>query len=96
MICEQTIPSGSWISTKDKLPPFPEGKDYSETVIGWDGRSLGIYRRYYINGEGWLWARASYVCFGCLSKIECEVDDDYNVTHWMPLPQPPEIAGIQP
>lgn len=90
---EQTAPSSGWISTEDSLPAFIEGRDYSETVIGWDGSCLGIHRRYYIEGEGWLWARAGYVGLGCLSGTECEVDDDYNVTHWMPLPQPPAKTG---
>jgi hypothetical protein len=78
-----------WISTEENLPEFLEGKDYSANVIGWCDGKVGLFCRYYINGEGWLWAKADYVGFG-LEGAECQCDDDYQVTHWMPIPQAPQ------
>lgn len=66
--------SSQWISVKDRLPEYAD-----EIVLAWGD----------VNGEGHL-------------EMECAIfeDDDWhlnvgsgtlrNVTHWMPLPAPPE------
>ena len=71
-----------WINVKDKLP------EENETVwIHGDGwTSLGGL----VYNEGWLWAVAYDAPSLENGKIQCELyaDDEYNVTHWMPLPEP--------
>jgi hypothetical protein len=31
---------------------------------------------------------------GMLQDVQCIIDDDGAVTHWMPLPKPPSNAGV--
>ena len=76
-----------WISVKDRLPDYIEGKDYSAIVFGFYDGGIGVFCRFF-DGDTWGWARAFYAARD-LAKSECEFDDDYNVTHWMPLPKPP-------
>jgi hypothetical protein len=70
-----------WVSVEDGLP------EIDKTVIGFDGSHLGIYQRVYIDHEGWFWG----ICYNIYD--DAEVDDDYKVTHWMPLPEPPKGVG---
>ena len=71
-----------WIATKDKMPDFRQPVWlYPQGIIG--SREDG-------GEEGWLWSNA----YGDVwwSEIQeawrcnSEVDDDYQPTHWMPLP----------
>lgn len=66
-----------WISVEDSYP------NLNVTVLGFDGDNLGLYQRVYIDFEGYFWG----VCYGIYD--DAEVDDDYKVTHWMPIPEPP-------
>ena len=89
------IPDG-WVSLEDAKPEYIENKDYSQNVIGITKSGyMGIFSLIYIdNGEsdsGWAWAKANSV-FSDIRKTECEFDDDYEVTHWMPLPPPPTTS----
>ena len=82
-----------WVSVEDAKPKYIENKDYSQNVIGITKSGyMGIFSLIYIdNGEsdsGWAWAKANSV-FSDIRKTECEFDDDYEVTHWMPLPAAP-------
>lgn len=71
-----------WTSVEDELPPKEsEYEDFSTEVLATDGN--GVYKGLYRSAEflsGWF------------------TDDLWaldNITHWMPLPKPPEhIAGI--
>lgn len=81
-----------WISVDDSLPPidqicwlrFPNG------VIFMGGRGD-------FDSEDWLWGRLydspSYNPFSGEWHGDIEMDDDYEVTHWMPLPEP--LEGVQ-
>ena len=73
-----------WISVKDDLPDYIYDKDYSENVLGFCDGSMGVFARCY-EEEGWLWGS----CYGDIEG-EPQTDDDYQVTHWMPLPEPPK------
>lgn len=69
-----------WISVEERLP------EMFQKVLGIYGGSLCAFMR--IGGEDaeWCWA----ICSGDMYD-ECyyDADDDYHVTHWMPLPLPP-------
>lgn len=76
---------GEWISVKDRLPRTGEA-----VLVVWSGTVQSIaYKR---TGRG----------FGCSDGYEwetaCSVDGDEaipdaEVTHWMPLPAPPEVRA---
>jgi hypothetical protein len=79
-----------WFSVKDSLPDFIEDKDITKNVLCIVAGKVVLGQRHYIHGEGWLWACGAGYVFGDLATVEIEADDDYNVTHWMPLPEPPK------
>ena len=67
---------GKWIKCSEMLPE--EGED----VIVYDGLGQvheGCYFRY---GDGVVWEIPSY---------NPSYYDEVNVSHWMPLPEPPEV-----
>lgn len=86
---------GEWISVKDR---FPEEEQevllYTEEIETY-GRHCerkkiyhNVYRGYF-DGEEWL---TSY-CHGCeyiFKMNEKYKHERIEVTHWMPLPEPPE------
>ncbi len=91
----ELVRQGEWISVNDRLPEYLEGKDYSENVlcifIGYQKKQcVSIFNRVIVelaeDGHQWAWARLS-ACYGDLREAECEWDDDYEVTHWQPLPK---------
>lgn len=51
------------------------------------------------NGDGWLWGNCYMTVYlrgdGTWGSSDCQEDDDYQPTHWMPLPAPP-AHNIQP
>jgi hypothetical protein len=63
-----------WISVRDRLPI----EDQKVICIGYSGIFIGEY-----NHRDGYWAADKY--------IHCEFTENFKlVTHWMPLPQPPE------
>jgi uncharacterized protein DUF551 len=73
-----------WIPVSKRLPPM------NTPVIvyhGPDVKFMGIGGR--IEGEdGWLWAvgeRGDIID----NDADLAAEDDYHITHWMPLPKPP-------
>jgi hypothetical protein len=44
--------------------------------------------------SGWLWAVSNGTIYQENGRIvsECEMDDDYDFTHWHPLPSLPNVA----
>lgn len=68
---------GEWIKCSERMPE--EGED----VIVYDGLGQvheGCYFRY---GDGVVWEIPSY---------NPSYYDEVNVTHWMPLPEPPSLV----
>lgn len=91
---QQENPFGGWISVKDKLP-----EDDQEVILctretetyGKHREKKKIYKNIYIgyfDGYEWL---TSY-CHGCeyiFRMNEKYPNETIEVTHWMPLPEPP-------
>jgi hypothetical protein len=79
--------SNEWISVGDRLPDAIALKDYSENVFAFCEGGIRIMAYCYIDcheNSGWVWCDCGNDLYG-----EPEFDDDYKVTHWMPLPTPP-------
>lgn len=81
---DSAVASGAWVSVDERLP------DMMVPVLGYTaGGSLSVFARDDVDGEGWLWARASWI--GDLADPRgFEADDDYDVKFWQPLPIPPQ------
>ncbi len=84
-----------WISVKDRLPEPDQGVLVFTITIETYGKhkeKKKIYRNIYYgyhDGEEWL---TSY-CHGCeyIYKINEKFPEEFiEVTHWMPLPEPPK------
>jgi hypothetical protein len=81
-----TIPDG-WISVEDRLP------ELDVPVLAFYHGGIGAVFR----GEGddgWLLSAHHMGLLDDLDSYEC--DDNYEVTHWMPLPAPPLAAVKEP
>lgn len=72
-----------WVAVEDGLPDF----DTPVLVISGDHPD-SIYAAMRIDeGDGWLWCEHTFGPIG--DPRNYEFDDDYQYTHWMPLPSPP-------
>lgn len=76
-----------WISVKDKLP------DELQTVWACNNETNFVALACLTYYDGWIWAISNGTIYSEDGKIisECELDDDYDFTHWMPLPELPSI-----
>lgn len=71
----------NWISVDERLPSD------EAPVLGTNGRTIGVYMRFF-DADGWCWSQQKW-CWNLADPDGCEFDDDYEITHWMPLPAPP-------
>lgn len=77
-----------WISVEKELPKINEDKPSDDVLVIDNDKNMYVaYLRFYCvtnyrKKEEYLWHERSTGC-GCCSQ-------DINVTHWMPLPNPPE------
>lgn len=98
------VVSGKWVSVKDKLPDCihivknsSAGVDkYSDTMLVWcDNKLMVMSLQYGFFGEAgeycYIWCNH----FGDITNNDPEWDDEYEPTHWMPLPEKP-ISEIKP
>jgi hypothetical protein len=75
-----------WISVKDRLPDFYEHEKVLVRLYHWSG--VDIYLAFYDPERGWC------DCGGYFDDREAIAYETVgvNVTHWMPLPKPPEVT----
>ena len=77
-----------WIRVEDRLP-----EENTPVLAGWAGW-YSIFEYTYIDEDaGWQWA-IGYQVLGWVEElgkldVDAEWDDDYEITHWQPLPEPP-------
>ena len=79
----------NFISTKSRLPSMIDDKDWSENVLAEvEGfKDVQVMCLYYMPDDEGDW---HYVWGNCYGDIhgDGEVDDDYNVISWLPIPKP--------
>lgn len=68
---------GKWISVDTKLP------ELGEKVIGIYDGSLCAFMRVCAEDDNWCWAIGRNDLY---DEFFYDADDDYQITHWMPLP----------
>lgn len=76
----------NWISVDEQLPAE------NQTVLAYssDTKFVFIGAHVYTHNEGWFWTKSINGDLWIEDDnivTECEVDDDYQVTHWHPLPK---------
>ena len=81
-----------WISVKDRLPKREQlcvifGYDLQSCVVDDCGYMIG-YRGITMGAKEEVWFAS--VDLGVFRAFD---SDSLNVTHWMPLPDPPEVTG---
>lgn len=76
-----------WISLKEKHPEENQTVWACNINTGYVALCCLVYE------DGWLWAKSNGLIYSENGKIvsECETDDDYDFTHWIPLPELPII-----
>lgn len=86
-------PQGEWISVEDRLPEINPDTDSSSNVFAIVNGDVLIMAYVWVddaedeNGKdvsGYVWAN----CCGDING-DAEWDNNYEVTHWQPLPSPP-------
>jgi len=75
-----------WISVKDKLPKE------NETVWMFSIKHNWVYLGCRMYEDGWIWAESDGCVYMQKGKItaDCVPEDDYDISHWHPLPKPPQ------
>lgn len=84
-----------WISVMEKLPEFD-----TVVLVCWRNTPTSVDPIYswgarLDDGDGWLWGlggRWGVHPDQTATWNDVDADDDYNVTHWMPLPVPPAVT----
>ncbi|MGJ7508712.1 DUF551 domain-containing protein [Variovorax sp. GT1P44] len=72
----------AWITVGGDRFPEPD-----VPVLATNGRTIGVYA-FQNDGDGWAWAQQKW-CWNLADPDGLEWDDDYEITHWRPLPKPP-------
>jgi len=77
-----------WIKTKDRLP------EENETVWAYNSKTRFIRLAWVVGNTDsyWFWAISNGCTYAEGDNIvsEADIDDDYEFTHWLPLPKLPK------
>ena len=90
---ERTKDTAMWKKVADELPPL----DAPVFLRLADGRCLPGVREHMPCCGGWVWSRLWTVPWWSekgqrWEPEDAEYDDEYEVTHWHPFPDPPPIT----
>ena len=88
-LIENGVTIQQWISVEEQLPPPARCKQYLVYVRS-GGGPYGDYE-YNVDFAWWgeYWNRDGHgYDWNCIC---CDWDGDVTITHWMPLPEPPEV-----
>ncbi len=78
----------NWMHVTNALPPLDRVVELV-VVSGYDGSLCRAFGCRIDQGEGWLWALASYGGSVPTDAGDCDADDDYHVWAWRePTPLP--------
>jgi hypothetical protein len=80
-----------WIPVTDQLPDFGVPVWLHEAGIMYVGERSE-------DADGWLWAKCYDSHYydkteGRWKSFSADIDDAYEPTHWMPLPEPPSLPA---
>jgi hypothetical protein len=72
-----------WIQVNKQLPKE------NETVWAMNKKERWVMLASLVYQDGWLWAVSNGIIYAENKNIvsECEIDDNYDVTHWQALPK---------
>lgn len=73
-----------WIKVEDRLPDLLPNEDYSDYVLALVGGSPRIMAVWWYNGDG------DKEASGLLWSNDDGDIDDWDVTHLIPIPEPPK------
>ena len=77
-----TNAGSKWISVEDEMPHAEYGESDNVLTVG----GLGIVEMLYFDGGCWCYPTGEPVFYE---------DPSWRITHWMPLPEPPRVQGVQ-
>lgn len=79
----------TWISVKDRLPDFEENEKVlaSKNVLAFDGENMFVACRWKYKQSKNFSPKEEYFKSTIYNCCNSEIGD---ITHWMPLPQPPK------
>jgi hypothetical protein len=78
--------TNEWISVEERLPEFPEGKNFVTCIVNVEGGHVMCFN----------WARHTHAktAYGQRPRWEWWGRiAPWQVTHWMPLPEPPSLKA---
>lgn len=78
----ERLRADAWVACSDRLPPA------GELVIASSDGALSVMSRDDGDDDGWCWVQQKWA-WNLGDPEGLELDDDYQPTHWRPLPAPP-------
>lgn len=83
-VVQELLPK--WISVKERLPELIKDQDYSKNVFAICNNELLVMAYCLVPDDDGNWGYVWCNCHGDING-DAEFDDNYDVTHWMPLPE---------
>jgi hypothetical protein len=83
---------GGWISVEDRLPELTDG--CSENVLVYENKQVQVMCLSHMKDDDNNWCVVWCKVYDGLDG-DGEFDDNYEPTHWMPLPKAPKLIQEQ-